>query len=206
MKRSIMCSRASAISACLTARAGAPRSSRASASSFARSNYKRLAGSEDTRSPQPIRIARDTLEVTAAAVVTPASDVTPEWRREAERFAQRRQQRQASAGRHSSTSFSITFCSSRRFARLRRPCLRLPILMSFCASTTAVLCGGAIGLERDLRRMPTGFRTMAIVSLGACVVAVAGLRTGDPARLQPHRSGRRHRHRVSRRRCDPAAG
>jgi putative Mg2+ transporter-C (MgtC) family protein len=46
---------------------------------------------------------------------------------------------------------------------------------------TAVLCGGVIGLERDLRRMPTGFRTMAIVSLGACVVAVAGLRTGDPA-------------------------
>ena len=96
--------------------------------------YKRLAGSEDTRSPQPIRIARDTLEVTAAAVVTPASDVTPEWRREAERFAQRRQwgQRQASADRHSSTSSSITFCSSRRFARLRWPCLRLPILMSFC--------------------------------------------------------------------------
>lgn len=45
---------------------------------------------------------------------------------------------------------------------------------------TAVLCGGAIGLERDLRRMPTGFRTMAIVSLGAAVVACAGLRTGDP--------------------------
>ena len=46
---------------------------------------------------------------------------------------------------------------------------------------TAVLCGGAIGLERDLRRMPTGFRTMAIVALGACVVSVAGLHTGDPA-------------------------
>jgi putative Mg2+ transporter-C (MgtC) family protein len=45
---------------------------------------------------------------------------------------------------------------------------------------TAVLCGGAVGLERDLRRMPTGFRTMAIVALGACVVAVAGLKTGDP--------------------------
>jgi putative Mg2+ transporter-C (MgtC) family protein len=45
----------------------------------------------------------------------------------------------------------------------------------------AVLCGGAIGLERDLRRMPTGFRTMAIVSLGASVAATAGLSTGDPA-------------------------
>ncbi|CCB67121.1 MgtC/SapB family protein [Hyphomicrobium sp. MC1] len=45
----------------------------------------------------------------------------------------------------------------------------------------AVLCGGVIGLERDLRRMPTGFRTMAIVSLGACVAALAGERTGDAA-------------------------
>ncbi|MFA5956709.1 MgtC/SapB family protein [Hyphomicrobium sp.] len=44
---------------------------------------------------------------------------------------------------------------------------------------TAVLCGGFIGLERDLRRMPTGFRTMAIVSLGACVAAIAGVRHGD---------------------------
>jgi putative Mg2+ transporter-C (MgtC) family protein len=44
---------------------------------------------------------------------------------------------------------------------------------------TAVICGGLIGLERDLRRMPTGFRTMAIVSLGACIVAVAAVRHGD---------------------------
>ncbi len=46
---------------------------------------------------------------------------------------------------------------------------------------TATLCGGAIGLERDLRRMPTGFRTMAIVALGACVAAIAGIKTGDPS-------------------------
>jgi putative Mg2+ transporter-C (MgtC) family protein len=45
---------------------------------------------------------------------------------------------------------------------------------------TAIICGGVIGFARDLRRMPTGFRTMAIVSLGACLVAVAALRTGDP--------------------------
>ena len=43
----------------------------------------------------------------------------------------------------------------------------------------AILCGGAIGLERDLRRLPTGFRTMAIVCLGACIAGVAGIRTGD---------------------------
>ncbi len=45
----------------------------------------------------------------------------------------------------------------------------------------AVFFGGFIGLERDLRRMPTGFRTMAIVSLGACVATISGARTGDAA-------------------------
>jgi putative Mg2+ transporter-C (MgtC) family protein len=49
----------------------------------------------------------------------------------------------------------------------------------FLRLLTAVLCGGVIGLERDLRRMPTGFRTMAIVCLGACIAAVAGVRHGD---------------------------
>jgi putative Mg2+ transporter-C (MgtC) family protein len=29
--------------------------------------------------------------------------------------------------------------------------------------------------------MPTGFRTLSIVSLGACVAAIAGLKAGDPA-------------------------
>jgi len=52
------------------------------------------------------------------------------------------------------------------------------IVLRFVA---AVLCGGAIGLERDLRRLPTGFRTMAIVCLGACIAGVAGLKTGDPS-------------------------
>ena len=43
----------------------------------------------------------------------------------------------------------------------------------FIRLIVAVLCGGVIGLERDIRRMPTGFRTMAIVSLGACLAAAA---------------------------------
>jgi putative Mg2+ transporter-C (MgtC) family protein len=51
----------------------------------------------------------------------------------------------------------------------------------FLRFLTAVLCGGVIGLERDLRRIPTGFRTMAMVCLGACVAAIAGVRTGDPS-------------------------
>ena len=43
----------------------------------------------------------------------------------------------------------------------------------------AVLCGGAIGLERDLNRLPTGFRTLSLVSLGSCVAIVAALRSED---------------------------
>ena len=43
----------------------------------------------------------------------------------------------------------------------------------------AVLCGGVIGLERDLRNMPTGFRTLAIVCLGSCVAVVAAIKAGD---------------------------
>ena len=51
----------------------------------------------------------------------------------------------------------------------------------FLRLIASILCGGAIGLERDLRRLPTGFRTMAIVCLGACVAGVVGLKSGDAA-------------------------
>jgi putative Mg2+ transporter-C (MgtC) family protein len=44
---------------------------------------------------------------------------------------------------------------------------------------TAVICGGLIGLERDFRNMPTGFRTLAIVCLGSCVAVIAALKAGD---------------------------
>ena len=43
----------------------------------------------------------------------------------------------------------------------------------------AVACGGAIGLERDLRRMPTGLRTLALVCLGSCVAVLAAIKAGD---------------------------
>lgn len=43
----------------------------------------------------------------------------------------------------------------------------------------AVLCGGVIGLERDLRRMPTGLRTLALVCLGSCVAVLAAIKAGD---------------------------
>lgn len=44
---------------------------------------------------------------------------------------------------------------------------------------TAVLCGGIIGLERDWRNMPTGFRTLSIVCLGSCVAVLAAIKAGD---------------------------
>lgn len=43
----------------------------------------------------------------------------------------------------------------------------------------AVLCGAAIGLERDWRRMPTGIRTLALVCLGSCVAVLAAIKVGD---------------------------
>lgn len=44
---------------------------------------------------------------------------------------------------------------------------------------TALACGGLIGLERDFRNMPTGFRTLSIVCLGSCVAVIAALKAGD---------------------------
>ena len=43
----------------------------------------------------------------------------------------------------------------------------------------AMLCGGLIGLERDFRNMPTGFRTLAIVCLGSCVAVLSAIKAGD---------------------------
>jgi putative Mg2+ transporter-C (MgtC) family protein len=43
----------------------------------------------------------------------------------------------------------------------------------------AVLCGGAIGLERDINKLPTGFRTLSLVSLGSCIAVLAAIKSGD---------------------------
>ena len=52
-------------------------------------------------------------------------------------------------------------------------------LLRFAA---AVLVGGAIGLNRELRGKPAGVRTHALVSLGAAVVTVvAAVTSPDPA-------------------------
>lgn len=42
-----------------------------------------------------------------------------------------------------------------------------------------MLCAGVIGLERDRRHMPTGFRTLGLVGLGACAAVLAALKVGD---------------------------
>ena len=53
----------------------------------------------------------------------------------------------------------------------------------------AILLGGIIGLERELRNRPAGLRTYMLVSLGACVVMLINqytsqvFDTGDPVRL-----------------------
>lgn len=43
----------------------------------------------------------------------------------------------------------------------------------------AVLFGAVIGLERDMRRMPTGLRTLALVCLGSCVAVLAAIKAAD---------------------------
>jgi len=53
----------------------------------------------------------------------------------------------------------------------------------------AVLCGGALGLERGLKHRPAGMRTYMLVCVGACLVMLTNqylfqvTQTGDPMRL-----------------------
>ena len=53
----------------------------------------------------------------------------------------------------------------------------------------AVLCGGAIGLERGLKNRPAGMRTYMLVCVGSCLIMLTNqyiyqvTQTGDPMRL-----------------------
>ena len=54
----------------------------------------------------------------------------------------------------------------------------------------AVICGGVIGLEREYKRRPAGFRTHILVCMGACIAMLTGQyiyeyfeTNSDPARL-----------------------
>lgn len=48
----------------------------------------------------------------------------------------------------------------------------------------ATACGLIVGFNRDLKQKPTGMRTLGLVSLGACLVSLAGL-YAEPMRTQP---------------------
>src|SRR3954464_7183453 len=66
--------------------------------------------------------------------------------------------------------------------------LRFDLLLKL---TLAVLMGGAIGLERELKGKPAGLRTNILICVGAALltdlsinmVGADGVRLGDPARL-----------------------
>jgi putative Mg2+ transporter-C (MgtC) family protein len=47
----------------------------------------------------------------------------------------------------------------------------------------AMACGLLIGFNRDLKNKPTGMRTLGLVSVGACLVALAGLQA-EPMRTE----------------------
>jgi putative Mg2+ transporter-C (MgtC) family protein len=43
----------------------------------------------------------------------------------------------------------------------------------------AILCGAIVGIERDKKEKPVGFRTLTLVSLGAAVFTMMSLKLGD---------------------------
>lgn len=55
--------------------------------------------------------------------------------------------------------------------------------------TVAVILGGIIGLERELKNRPAGFRTYMLVSIGACMAMIINqyicqvMGSGDPTRI-----------------------
>jgi putative Mg2+ transporter-C (MgtC) family protein len=66
-----------------------------------------------------------------------------------------------------------------------------PVLVPFMIRCgVAALCGAIIGLERELKRKPAGFRTNILICLGAAMYMSVGLllvhaggEQGDPARI-----------------------
>lgn len=63
-------------------------------------------------------------------------------------------------------------------------------LSTFFKLVTAVLCGGVIGIEREFKRRPAGFRTHILISLGAAMTTLTSQFTvndlamsADPGRL-----------------------
>ena len=71
------------------------------------------------------------------------------------------------------------FESSEELARI------LPSFLLRCG--VAVVCGGLIGIERELKSKPAGFRTNILICLGSCIYMTIGLLVGrdgvDPTRI-----------------------
>lgn len=61
----------------------------------------------------------------------------------------------------------------------------LPVFLVRCS--VAVVCGGMIGIERELKSKPAGFRTNILICLGASIYMAIGLlvpdETADPTRI-----------------------
>ncbi len=56
----------------------------------------------------------------------------------------------------------------------------LPDVQQIVRVVVAVLLGGLIGLERELRDKPAGLRTIILISLGACVFTMLSQSIGGP--------------------------
>lgn len=50
-----------------------------------------------------------------------------------------------------------------------------PPVMGLITSVAAVLCGAAVGIEREKREKPAGLRTLVLVCLGAAIFTQAGI-------------------------------
>ncbi len=65
----------------------------------------------------------------------------------------------------------------------------LTLLSVLLRIITAVILGGAIGLERGMKNRPAGLRTYMLVCIGACIVMLTNqyifqiYKTGDPTRM-----------------------
>ena len=65
----------------------------------------------------------------------------------------------------------------------------LTLLSVFLRILTAIILGGAIGLERGMKNRPAGFRTYMLVCIGACIVMLTNqyifqvFKSGDPTRM-----------------------
>jgi putative Mg2+ transporter-C (MgtC) family protein len=61
----------------------------------------------------------------------------------------------------------------------------LPVFLLRCGA--AAVCGGLIGIERELRNKPAGFRTNILICLGAAIYMAVGLlipgERDDPTRI-----------------------